>query len=80
MAAEQYRTGAIDPSVQLFLSSDPAEYLDRAQALGRTSDRQAAALRALESTQRELAQERADAAKRLKSQQETRAKAKEKKD
>ncbi|ALV33071.1 C40 family peptidase [Streptomyces sp. CdTB01] len=80
LAAAQYRTGAIDPSVQLFLASDPEEYLDKAQALGRTSDRQAAALRALQSRQRELAQERADAAKQLKSLQEARTKAKEKKD
>jgi cell wall-associated NlpC family hydrolase len=80
LAAEQYRTGAIDPTVQLFLSSDPDDYLDRAQALGRTGDRQAAALRALEGKQRELTQERADAAERLKSLQETRVKAKEKKD
>ncbi|MEU0022720.1 NlpC/P60 family protein [Streptomyces rochei] len=80
LAAAQYRSGGIDPSVQLFLSSDPDEYLDKAQVLGRTSDRQAEALRALQSKQRELAQERADAAKRLKAIQETRAKAKEKKD
>ncbi|MFD8352494.1 NlpC/P60 family protein [Streptomyces coelicoflavus] len=80
LAAAQYRSGGIDPSVQLFLSSDPDEYLDKAQVLGRTGDRQAEALQALQSKQRELAQERADAAKRLKAVQETRAKAKEKKD
>ncbi|WP_405816499.1 NlpC/P60 family protein [Streptomyces sp. NBC_01390] len=80
LAAEQYRTGAIDPTVRLFLSSDPDDYLDKAQTLGRTSDRQAAALRALEGKQRELAQERAGAAERLKSLRETRMKAKEKKD
>ncbi|MDH6522246.1 C40 family peptidase [Streptomyces sp. SAI-090] len=80
LAAAQYRTGAIDSSVQLLLSSDPDEYLDKAQMLGRTSDRQAAALRALQSKQREVAQEREDAAKQLKSLTETRAKAKKKKD
>lgn len=80
LAAEQYRTGAVDPSVQLFLSSDPDDYLGKAEALGRTSDRQASALRALESKQRELAQERATAAEQLRSLQEARTKAKEKKD
>ncbi|WP_367318642.1 NlpC/P60 family protein [Streptomyces sp. HUAS ZL42] len=80
LAAAQYRSGAIDPSVQLFLAGDPDDYLDKAQALGRTSDRQAEALRALQSKQRELAQERAGAATRLKSLEEARARAKEKKD
>lgn len=50
LAAEQYRTGAVDPSVQLFLSSDPTNTSTRAEAIGRTSDRQAAALRALETS------------------------------
>ncbi|MDN3029232.1 C40 family peptidase [Streptomyces sp. S.PB5] len=80
LAAEQYRTGAVDPSVQLFLSSDPDDYLEKAEVIGRTSDRQAAALRALENKQREIAQERADATQQLESLAETRAKAKEKKD
>ncbi|KUO16519.1 C40 family peptidase [Streptomyces dysideae] len=80
LAAEQYRTGGIDPSVQLFLSSDPDEYLGKAEALGRTGHRQAAALQALESRQRELAQERADAAQRLTALEEARARAEAKKD
>ncbi|MFF4259248.1 NlpC/P60 family protein [Streptomyces sp. NPDC001663] len=80
LAAEQYRSGAIDPSVQLFLSSDPDDYLDKAEALGRTGDRQAAALRALRSKQRELAQERADAAQQLKDLNEARTEAAKKKD
>ncbi|GGN89461.1 hypothetical protein GCM10011579_084360 [Streptomyces albiflavescens] len=80
LAASQYRSGAIDPSVQLFLSSDPDDYLDKAEALGRTGDRQTAALRALEGKQRELAQERADAAKRLKALNEARNEAAKKKD
>ncbi|CAM5243557.1 NlpC/P60 domain-containing protein OS=Streptomyces aurantiogriseus OX=66870 GN=GCM10010251_49510 PE=3 SV=1 [Streptomyces aurantiogriseus] len=35
VAAAQYRNGGLDPSVQLFLSSDPDDYLGRAEALGR---------------------------------------------
>ncbi|MEV6163702.1 NlpC/P60 family protein [Streptomyces sp. NPDC052052] len=41
LAAAQYRTGAIDPSVQLALSSDPDEYLERASYLDRIGDRRA---------------------------------------
>ncbi|MFF9136676.1 NlpC/P60 family protein [Streptomyces albogriseolus] len=80
LAAAQYRNGGIDPSVELFLSGDPDDYLDKAQMLDRTGDRQADALRAMQSKQRELAQERATAQQRLKSLEETRAKAAEKKD
>ncbi|MFE2374785.1 NlpC/P60 family protein [Streptomyces sp. NPDC059398] len=41
-ASAQYRDGAVDPSLQLFLSSDPAHYLDRAAYVERIGDRQAA--------------------------------------
>ncbi|MCX4911121.1 C40 family peptidase [Streptomyces sp. NBC_00878] len=80
LAAAQYRNGGIDPSVQLFLSGDPDSYLDQAELLGRTSDRQADALRAMRGAQRELAQERATVTKRLESLEETRAKAADTKD
>ncbi|ALV33237.1 C40 family peptidase [Streptomyces sp. CdTB01] len=80
LAAAQYRNGGVDPTVQLFLSGDPDDYLEQAEALGRTTDRQAAALRALQSKQRELAQERTAASQRLEDLQEARTKAKEKKD
>ncbi|GGO53584.1 C40 family peptidase [Streptomyces lasiicapitis] len=42
LATAQYRTGAIDPSVQLALSSDPDEFLDRASRADRAGHRQAA--------------------------------------
>lgn len=80
LAAAQYRSGGIDSSVQLFLSGDPDKYLDQAQMLDRTSDRQAAALQALQNGQRELAQERATAQQRLEALQEARAEATAKKD
>lgn len=41
-ASAQYRNGAIDPSLQVFLSSDPAQYLDRAAYVERVGDQQAA--------------------------------------
>ncbi|MFJ5843252.1 NlpC/P60 family protein [Streptomyces shenzhenensis] len=80
LAAAQYRNGGVDPTLQLFLSGDPDDYLEQAETLGRTTDRQAAALRAFQSKQRELAQERAAAGRRLEDLQEARTKAKEKKD
>ncbi|MFE6663148.1 NlpC/P60 family protein [Streptomyces sp. NPDC057697] len=43
-AAAQYRGGGLDPSVQLALSSDPDQYLERAAYLDRVGDRQATAL------------------------------------
>lgn len=80
LAAEQYRTGAVDASVRLFLSSDPDDFLEKAEVLDRTGARQADTLRALQRKQRELAQERADAARQLAALQEARTKAAEKKD
>ncbi|WP_328773903.1 C40 family peptidase [Streptomyces sp. NBC_00286] len=80
LAAAQYRSGGVDPSVQLFLSGDPDNYLDQAQMLDRTSSRQAEALRTMQSKQREIAQERLAAQKRLKDLEETRTKAAKTKD
>ncbi|TLS41553.1 hypothetical protein FE633_35790 [Streptomyces montanus] len=79
LAAAQYRSGGVDPSVQLFLSGDPDSYLDQAEMLDRTSNRQAESLRAMQTKQRELTQEREAAQKRLKALEETRTKAGKKK-
>ncbi|MEU0681322.1 MULTISPECIES: C40 family peptidase [Streptomyces] len=65
IAAAQYRSGGVDPSLQLFLSADPDTYLGYAEALGRTSSRQASLLRSLASKQRELSQTRTEALKKL---------------
>ena len=59
MATAQYRTGGIDPSVQLFLSADPDTYLDKASTLDQLSGQQAEALKKIQEKQRTLAQERA---------------------
>ena len=65
-AASQYRTGSIDPSVQLFLSSDPNDYLDRASTLDQLSAQQVQALKKVQAKQRELAQQRSEATGKLK--------------
>ncbi|MEU6479579.1 NlpC/P60 family protein [Streptomyces sp. NPDC047017] len=44
VAAAQYRSGAIDPAVQLMLSSDPARYLEGAELAERAGAQQAAAV------------------------------------
>ncbi|MEU7060519.1 NlpC/P60 family protein [Streptomyces sp. NPDC046197] len=66
MAAGQYRSGGIDPSLQLFLSSNPDDYLDKASTLDQLSGQQIEALKKIQDKQRELAQERAEATEKLK--------------
>ncbi len=62
MAGAQYRSGGIDPSVALLLSSDPDTFLDRAAALDRAGERRAVTLGKLRHAQRKIAQSRAEAA------------------
>ena len=80
MASAQYRTGGIDPSIQLFLSSDPDDYLDKASTMDQLSDQQVEALTKIQGKQRELAQERAEASTKLKDLSATRTELKKKKD
>lgn len=65
MASAQYRSGGIDPSLQLFLSSDPDNYLDKASALDQLSSKQVEALKKIQEKQRDLAQQRKEAAGKL---------------
>ncbi|WP_324783780.1 NlpC/P60 family protein [Streptomyces sp. H51] len=65
-AAAQYRSGTIDSSLQLFLSSNPDDYLDKASAADQLSAQQVEALKKIQEKQRELAQERAEASDKLK--------------
>ncbi|MEU8694249.1 NlpC/P60 family protein [Streptomyces sp. NPDC048665] len=66
LATAQYRSGGIDPSVQLFLSSDPDDFLDKASTLDQLSGQQVEALKKIQDRQRELTQERAEATEKLK--------------
>lgn len=65
IATAQYRNGAVDPAIELLLSSDPDAYLDKAATLDRVTGRQAEQLRALEAAQRTLRQEREEAVRTL---------------
>jgi cell wall-associated NlpC family hydrolase len=72
MASSQYRTGGIDPSVQLFLSSDPDDYLDKASTIDQLSSQQVETLKKVQAKQRVLAQQRQEAAEKLKDLADTR--------
>ncbi|MEU8506165.1 NlpC/P60 family protein [Streptomyces brevispora] len=65
IAAAQYRSGGIDPSVQLFLASDPDTFLDQASALDQLTARQSDSLAKIQAKQRTLAQERKEAQDKL---------------
>ncbi|MFF3261041.1 NlpC/P60 family protein [Streptomyces sp. NPDC002932] len=65
LAAAQYRSGGIDPSVQLFLASDPDSFLDQASALDQLTAKQTEALTKIQGKQQTLAQERKEAQDKL---------------
>lgn len=79
MASAQYRTGGIDPAVQLFLSSDPDSYLEKASTLDQVSAKQADMLQQIQSKQRTLAQQRQEAQDKVKDLADTRKQLGEKK-
>ncbi|RSS55056.1 C40 family peptidase [Streptomyces sp. WAC01280] len=65
MATAQYRSGGLDPAVQLALTSDPDEYLERAALAAKAGDRQAAAVTAVRRELGALRQLRGEAAGKL---------------
>lgn len=79
LASAQYRSGGIDPSVQLFLSSNPDDYLDKASTLDQLSAQQVEQLKKVQAKQRELAQQREEASAKLKDLADTRTELSKKK-
>ncbi|MFJ8439511.1 C40 family peptidase [Kitasatospora griseola] len=65
LAAEQYRSGGIDPSMQLMLSSSPDEYLQKAGFQELAGGQQADALRSALRLQQSIDQDRAETAAKL---------------
>ncbi|WP_282694421.1 C40 family peptidase [Streptomyces sp. CC208A] len=65
VAAAQYRSGGLDPAVQLALTSDPDQYLERAALAEKAGDRQAATVTAVRRELAALAQLRAESTGRL---------------
>ncbi|MEU1676456.1 NlpC/P60 family protein [Streptomyces roseifaciens] len=72
LATAQYRSGAVDPSLQLLLSSDPESYLEKASTLNQVSAKQADTLKQISEKQRALKQQRQEATGKLKDLAETR--------
>ncbi|MEY9835944.1 NlpC/P60 family protein [Streptacidiphilus sp. EB103A] len=69
MASAEYRNGAVDPTVKLLLASNPTEYLSQASTQSRVAGSQAAMLQQLQSQEKTLAEEKAQAAQELTAQQ-----------
>ncbi|MFG2195262.1 NlpC/P60 family protein [Streptomyces sp. NPDC048639] len=65
IATSQYRSGGIDPALQLALSSSPGDYLDRAAAVERAGSRQATAVSGIRHQIRAIEQVRSEAAGKL---------------
>jgi cell wall-associated NlpC family hydrolase len=65
LASAQYRSGGVDPTVQLMLSSNPDDYLAKASTLDQLSAKQADALRQIAAKKRTLDQQKAQAASKL---------------
>jgi cell wall-associated NlpC family hydrolase len=61
IAAAQYRSGSLDPTLQLVLSASPATYLEQAGTLDQLGDRQTSALIQLAEQRRGIEQTRAEA-------------------
>jgi peptidoglycan DL-endopeptidase CwlO len=64
-AAASYRSGGLDPTVQLLLSKDPDAFLRRASALKEVSRQQAAALLEMSTTRARMAQDKLAVAQQL---------------
>ncbi|MFM9591360.1 NlpC/P60 family protein [Streptomyces scabiei] len=71
-ASAQYRSGGIDSSIQLFLSADPDDYLDKAATLDQLTSQQVDALKKIQDKQRALAQQRQEATEKLEDLADTR--------
>ncbi|UUU21417.1 C40 family peptidase [Streptomyces sp. DSM 40750] len=71
-ASAQYRSGGIDSSIQLFLSADPDDYLDKAATLDQLTGQQVESLKKIQEKQRTLAQQRQEASEKLEDLADTR--------
>jgi cell wall-associated NlpC family hydrolase len=78
-ASAQYRSGGIDSSIQLFLSADPDDYLDKAATLDQLTSQQVESLKKIQDKQRTLAQQRQEATEKLEDLADTRETLAEKK-
>jgi peptidoglycan DL-endopeptidase CwlO len=68
-AAAQYRTGAVDPSVQMMLSANPTAYLNQASLQGELDTSQEQSFSEIQSQQQLLERQKAQATAELAAQQ-----------
>ncbi|MFJ2767395.1 NlpC/P60 family protein [Streptomyces sp. NPDC087300] len=78
-AAAQYRAGGVDPAMQLALSSDPDQFLERASLADRAGNRQAATVSDIRKQLQEIRQLHSEADDRLASFHERQAELKKQK-
>jgi peptidoglycan DL-endopeptidase CwlO len=74
-AAAQYRSGSVDPGLELVLSQSPDQYLQKAMAMNRLGQSEAVALKSLKTQQAQLKALQKDAADRLMQLQELQSQA-----
>lgn len=65
IANQQYATGAVDPTVQLLLSSNPDDYLTKASSLGQLTANQATEIQQLQTEEQKLSGQKAQAEQTL---------------
>ncbi|WP_052434639.1 C40 family peptidase [Streptacidiphilus melanogenes] len=65
IANQQYATGAVDPTVQLLLSSSPDDYLSKAASLGQLTSNQASQIQQLQGEEQKLSGQKSQAEQTL---------------
>ena len=65
MAAAQYRSGSVDPTLELMLSNHPESYLQQASVMNQVSENELIALKSLKTQQAQLAELKKQAAARV---------------
>ncbi len=65
LAAEQYRSGSVDPTLELMLSNHPDTYLQQASVINQVGQNELIALKSLKIQQAQLAELKKEAADRL---------------
>ncbi|MFJ7496379.1 NlpC/P60 family protein [Streptomyces sp. NPDC097727] len=79
LASAQYRSGGMDPSMQLMLSTDPDSFLEKASLLDQVGARELSTFQQFQIQQRGLQQQRAEASKKLADLEATRTELRRKK-
>jgi cell wall-associated NlpC family hydrolase len=65
IAQSQYASGAVDPTVQLMLTSNPGEFLQKASSMDQLTSNEASELNLLQAEENTLAREKAEAEQEL---------------